>query len=779
MKVSIASIQLCLVLFFSAFFGTLTAQEFNQRYYYNQADWQDFVKVLPVSDTSLLVVTKSWETTNLDAFPTQISLLNNSGELLSAPRAVNNVLQSIMTIGDINFDADSNVLVGGVIISNNMMVKLDGNSVIENQWLNVDALNNTVNDYMEQTGADEYTIAGHRVQEDYAFITQFDGAGQTDSILKINVGDDFSKIRDMQVVRSKTNGFYVIINQTRTDLTTFIDSYFSILRLDDDLSELWNKSYSVLSTNDYAEVYGLMETDEGFVTVGRHNDAITFLEFDAEGVNQFAKEYVVGDNEQAGWGMDIIPDNAGGYLVATGVPRPSASVGYQSNILNVDASGNLQWMKRYNPGKLAAFKGLVWQGDELIGFGRLRDNSSNIAFWLNTAIGYEDCNFEMITESVNTTNTLVIENEFPLINVNIAPRTTDDPSLSTKAVGVPEDSSCVYTKDVVYPGDANFNQIANVYDLLPIGVFYDETGPVRPNATTEWNGQWAQDWKVQQIDGADIKHIDATGNGVIDAGDVVAIEENYSLTHASTARSSEIYSRKDGPDLFVNLPESVPQGVELFSEVIYGTEDNPAEEVYGICFVVDYSNSPIPIDSIGFEPNPSWLGTSDSVLYIAKHLSAANRLEVGLVKTTGNNERRAFGSIGKLFIVTEDNVLGRPMNNELVLDIVDVKAISVDESILDVNARSSQVVITDVLDRTLANAIEVFPNPVTDVLHIKAASLNFESIERIELYSSEGRLVKSQEHPQPTMEISTLKSGVYWLKIVRRETYGFIRVIKH
>ncbi|MEM7660239.1 MAG: hypothetical protein AAF399_29295, partial [Bacteroidota bacterium] len=36
--------------------------------------------------------------------------------------------------------------------------------------------------------------------------------------------------------------------------------------------------------------------------------------------------------------------------------------------------------------------------------------------------------------------------------------------------------------DRVYPGDANYNGVANLFDIFPIGIKYGSTGPVRPNA---------------------------------------------------------------------------------------------------------------------------------------------------------------------------------------------------------------------------------------------------------------------------------------------------------
>ena len=87
--------------------------------------------------------------------------------------------------------------------------------------------------------------------------------------------------------------------------------------------------------------------------------------------------------------------------------------------------------------------------------------------------------------------------------------------------------------DLVFPGDANHDQIANNTDFLQLGVFYGQTGPTRPNATLNWEGQWAMDWDTTQANGYDIKHVDCDGNGTIDNDDGQAILLNYGLTHSS------------------------------------------------------------------------------------------------------------------------------------------------------------------------------------------------------------------------------------------------------
>lgn len=99
-------------------------------------------------------------------------------------------------------------------------------------------------------------------------------------------------------------------------------------------------------------------------------------------------------------------------------------------------------------------------------------------------------------------------------------------SPAPNVIFLPIDSSCVPTS--VYPGDANHDQIANHTDLLPIGIHFGETGPVRAGASLAWTAQAADGWGDSLVStGVDIKHVDTDGNGIIN-DDATSPRKTYS-----------------------------------------------------------------------------------------------------------------------------------------------------------------------------------------------------------------------------------------------------------
>lgn len=73
-----------------------------------------------------------------------------------------------------------------------------------------------------------------------------------------------------------------------------------------------------------------------------------------------------------------------------------------------------------------------------------------------------------------------------------------------------------------------------------------------------------------------------------------------------------------------------------------------------------------------------------------------------------------------------------------------------------------------------ANRISMYPNPVSDRLHLSA---NFD-IARVEVYSSNGMLVMSSESVADAIEMNTLVSGLYFLKVFSSKAVNTMKFVK-
>lgn len=135
-------------------------------------------------------------------------------------------------------------------------------------------------------------------------------------------------------------------------------------------------------------------------------------------------------------------------------------------------------------------------------------------------------------------------------------------SLDSDSDGVGSDSTAddyvfqFVTGPAIYPGDCNNDGVVNEIDILPLGVFYGLTGPVRrfpPDTTNSWGPKQAHVWSDPRL-----TYADADGNGTIDVGDALVIALNWERTHvAGSATFPPDFDFTPFRDGFVQLKTSL------------------------------------------------------------------------------------------------------------------------------------------------------------------------------------------------------------------------------
>ncbi|MEL6591410.1 MAG: T9SS type A sorting domain-containing protein [Bacteroidota bacterium] len=355
----------------------------------------------------------------------------------------------------------------------------------------------------------------------------------------------------------------------------------------------------------------------------------------------------------------------------------------------------------------------------------------------------------------------------PLINAG-NPNTTDADG-SIRDIGLSPDSlNCWAPQSIalprpVFPGDANFDQIANVWDLLPIGLKYGQTGPARPNASLNWVQQDVPDWGDSLASGVDIKHADCDGNGVIDAVDTLAILQNYNLTHNVFKTSSAT----GGVPLYMNMPTTQNPGDTLVIPIMLGKVDTLANNVYGLAFSMTYDSSLVEPQSVEIQFNTSWLGTDNVDLLSLYHDEfSASTFEVGLVRTDGM-EVSGYGQIGTVIVVLDDDIAKREIPFSLSWQAVDM--IHFDESPILANAQDAQTNIetsTTSLDSRLTPNLLLYPNPAPGEVTVRLAKPETDVL--IQVYDLQGKLQKQERlaaaQGEVQLSLEALPEGMYYFR---------------
>ena len=350
--------------------------------------------------------------------------------------------------------------------------------------------------------------------------------------------------------------------------------------------------------------------------------------------------------------------------------------------------------------------------------------------------------------------------------------------LATDTIDILLDTACVW------PGDANYDNIANNVDVLSIGIAYGFFGPVRPNATTSWYAQPAADSPLFFPTGANYKHADCNGNGLVLQDDMNVITTNYGLTHLKTHTPAT--AGPGDPLLYFDaIQDSVAAGDTLLVHIALGTDTVPVDTAYGIALSLNYDPNLVDSSSVFSSFPVSWMGDpASTLLTFGMDLYQAGKIDLAIVRNDQQNTG-GFGRICTIGFVMQDDIAGKT-NVSQILDLFfsEVHLIRLDESAININLDTADVVVykdgvwVDPLMEEIG--IKVFPNPVNGDQQLLTIRSDQAKVAEVQLLNMLGQVVKSVKGPEERgiaghtstsnyselkMDVSALPTGIYIAKI--------------
>ncbi|MEM7370205.1 MAG: T9SS type A sorting domain-containing protein [Bacteroidota bacterium] len=317
--------------------------------------------------------------------------------------------------------------------------------------------------------------------------------------------------------------------------------------------------------------------------------------------------------------------------------------------------------------------------------------------------------------------------------------------------------------DRVYPGDANYNGIANIFDIFPIGLKFGSTGPTRPNATVQWVGQPAPDWNDTLPNGVNIKHTDCNGDGVINLQDIGPIILNYGNTHNSNKTTVT-----DGIPLSISLPTTVNEGDTISFPINFGTSLFPAQNVYGIAFSVAYDTSLVKPGTFSIDFSNSWMGTQGTDLIgFAHDIYQDGTLDIGLVRTN-QTPMSGSGLLADVTVVIDEDIAKTfiPLTFEF-LESRAIDAVNEDVPVTGYNSES-EVSTTSISDEVLST-FSFYPNPVEDILTVEHGHIEIREL-RITTLAGQTLLTKNTQNvAKSEISLSKYPNGMYFLTVLTDE----------
>lgn len=137
---------------------------------------------------------------------------------------------------------------------------------------------------------------------------------------------------------------------------------------------------------------------------------------------------------------------------------------------------------------------------------------------------------------------------------------------------------------------------------------------------------------------------------------------------------------------------------------------------------------------------------------------------------------------GTISVLANDSTLATtvtPLKSFMSADMVDDGS-AIFPNVVDANAAglSGTTSYTFTTLSTVDTSIidfSVYPNPATDVVYISSSDI---ALTKVEIFSMNGQLVLSTKNNLETVQIGTLKSGIYLLKIYSQNASKTIKIVK-
>ncbi|MEM6270952.1 MAG: T9SS type A sorting domain-containing protein [Bacteroidota bacterium] len=342
---------------------------------------------------------------------------------------------------------------------------------------------------------------------------------------------------------------------------------------------------------------------------------------------------------------------------------------------------------------------------------------------LNAVVGNEICS-NIINVEVTSSNDLSVGSNCWCTADSLAIQATIIDGRMTPGLGIlnffPIDSSCAAIQ-VVWPGDTDEDGVANIKDLLNLGVAFGFSGAPRSNASAGWIGQAGLPWDQNFGSGLNYKHADCDGNGTVTLADTFAIIANYGQTHNKTHQTFST----GGVPLYFDVPQTAGAGDTIEINVRLGDATHPALNAYGVSFELDLDPTVVQTVTASGTLTGTWLGTPGGDLI---DLDFNNGDFAWGIVRTDQEEVIGSGRIGGVSIVMVD---------DLTRTVAFDSLFSVTTATLVNKAGEEQAVSPQLVPiGSLGPGLKVGPNPAMDEFRIALDTL---VAEEVAIYDQSGQ----------------------------------------
>jgi hypothetical protein len=333
----------------------------------------------------------------------------------------------------------------------------------------------------------------------------------------------------------------------------------------------------------------------------------------------------------------------------------------------------------------------------------------------------------------------------------------------------------------VWPGDTDNNFLVNNYDLLPIGLCFNDTGGPRLVQGNLWQSDTASDWgSVIPSLVFDKKHADCNGDGIINQDDTLAVNLNFSQAHAMVAPQFE---ERVGSELyFVSTSNTYNPGDLVNLEIWAGSSAWPFYNLYGIAFDIQYDTYLVQPGTEKLSYQGNILGnTGVNAISFSRSVPASSGMFGAIVRTDHNNVMNSYGKIANFSFRVNNLVATTDTFN---VSFTNFKGINKDGTVFPFTPLSDTLLINSgsasvgVSSLALTNKIKVSPNPTNSFTIVTFPSkINNGTLKIMNVIGEEISSIKF-EGEEIKLQTSELTPGIYFIYVAEVDKiFGIERLI--
>jgi hypothetical protein len=312
--------------------------------------------------------------------------------------------------------------------------------------------------------------------------------------------------------------------------------------------------------------------------------------------------------------------------------------------------------------------------------------------------------------------------------------------------------------DCVWPGDTDQNGRVEAQDVLGVGFAYTTNGPVR-SGFVNWEAHNAADWPTVFNQNTNYKHIDANGNGQIEAFDLEVIQEFYGKTTPWWQPQPDEALQDSTLKWKVMIVQAPLDSFLPNKWLLFRFFTDQVAGLAGLSYTVEIDTQ-------------YWKTTQVSIMGSSNDQALIFAGQDGLLLEGARVERQPgelVSNVGLADGLLIAKSIAPNLPDTTFIRVKNVHGITTDGHIVRLGGASLPVRFarpTIATTEPQYAPVVVYPNPATEVVHIVAPGT---SIRSVHVLRSTGTLVSAYQPLLPVealdLQVAQLPSGLYFLRI--------------